>query len=172
SPVHSCVRGRTDCCTYRRWTGSPLLTSSRCGDDATPKTCNAGSSAPSCFTVKIYKQIGGFIDSHAMQLCGFQLGGEPLPDGNCQILGGRDTREKIRHFLVKKMVIKSVEHFAIQNLFQLLAVKDKRRAQIHFALHRYFQRVIISMAIRIVALAKNPAIFLRRKIRVVIVMRS
>ena len=73
-----------------------------------------------------------------MQLRGLKLKCKPLPDGDGQIFGGRDAREKFRHFLVQKTVVERVQYFAVQNFFQLLQVNDKAGARIDFPLHSYF----------------------------------
>jgi hypothetical protein len=69
-------------------------------------------------------------------------------------------------------MVHGIEHFAVHDFFQLLEVDDKSGAGIDLTFYGDFQRVVVAVAIRITGLAKDAAIFFRREIRIVIVMRG
>src|SRR5208282_4241903 len=106
-----CARARRDYYTCRRSRGFLPPTFRRYASGATPKTCSGGSGAPSCFPVKIDKQVRRFIDAHAMQLRRIEFRHETLPDGDGEVLGRWDPGEELGHLLVQEAMVERVEHF-------------------------------------------------------------
>ena len=68
-------------------------------------------------------------------------------------------------------MIHGIDHFAIHDLLELFQVHHETGALVHIALHRNFQGVVVAMAVRIIALAKNALVLLRGEFRIVVVMR-
>src|SRR6267143_6094687 len=104
-----------------------------------PKTCIAGSDRPSCFSVgifavKIYEQVGGFVDAHAMQLRRLEFRCEALPNGDGEVLRRWNLGEKLGYFFVQKAMVERVEHFPAHDVLQLLQVDDESRLRIDRAL--------------------------------------
>src|SRR5690242_18566595 len=69
-------------------------------------------------------------------------------------------------------MIERVDHLAIHDVLQLFQVHHEAGAGIHLPFDRDFQGVIVSMAIRVIALAENALVLLRRKLGVVIIVGS
>jgi hypothetical protein len=69
-------------------------------------------------------------------------------------------------------MVKDVQHFAVENFFQLFQIQYEAGFRVDLAFNRYFKRVVVPVAIEVVALAEKALVLFRRKIRVVIVMRS
>ena len=67
-------------------------------------------------------------------------------------------------------MIHALGDFALQNLFQFLEVEDHAGCRVGFARHSDFQRVVVSVAMRVIALAKDPLVLLRAHGRVVVQM--
>src|SRR5438067_13810850 len=85
---------------------------------------------------------------------------------------GRDLAGKLWHLFIQVPMVERIHDFAIHDLLELLQVHYKTGASIHFALHRHFQSVIVSVAMRIIALAEEALVLLCGKFRVVIIMRG
>src|SRR5438270_9109408 len=69
-------------------------------------------------------------------------------------------------------MVHALHDFLFENLFQFFQIQHHAGDWIGLALDGYLQRVIMAMAMGIVALTKNTAVLLGRKIRVVVEMRS
>ena len=65
-------------------------------------------------------------------------------------------------------MIHALHHFAFENVFQFFQIKYHAGRRIGFARHRDLQCVIVSVAIRVVALSEDSTVLLGRKIRIVI----
>ena len=102
----------------------------------------------------------------------FQLWLEALPHRDCQIFRRRNFGEKLWNFLVEEAMIHGVEHLAVHDFLELLEVDHKSRARIDFALHRDFERVVVAVSVRIVALAEDALVFFRREVGIMVVMRG
>ena len=107
-----------------------------------------------------------------MQLCGLEFGAEALPDGNGEIFSRRDRLEKFRNLFIQEAVIEGIEDLAVHDVFQLLKVDDESRTRIDRAFDCDFKRVVVPVTIRVVALAENALVLLRREIRIVVIVRS
>ena len=68
-------------------------------------------------------------------------------------------------------MIHPLAHFPLQDILQFLQIEHHSRRRVRLARHRHFQNVIVSVPVRIIALAEDAAILLRREIRVVIEVR-
>ena len=73
---------------------------------------------------------------------------------------------------VQKAVVHGVEDFALHDVFELLEIDHEARARIHFALHRDFQRVVVSVAVGVVAFAEEAQVLVGREGGIVIVVRG
>src|SRR5438309_4972273 len=69
-------------------------------------------------------------------------------------------------------MVHALHDFLFENLFQFFQIQHHAGDWIGLALDSHLQRVIMTMAMGIVALTKNTAVFLGRKIWVVVEMRS
>src|SRR6266849_960912 len=127
---------------------------------------------PSWLTKEINEQVWGFIHPHAVQLRGAQLGCQALPDRDRQVLCSWNPGREFRHFLVEKTMVHGVKDFAVQNFLQLLQVHDEAGAWVHLALDRDLKRVVMAVAVGIIAFAENAAILFRSEVRVVVIVRS
>ena len=65
-----------------------------------------------------------------------------------------------------------VEHFAVQDLFQLLEIDDEAGPRIDFTLHCDFQSVVVTVAVGVVAFAEDALVLLRSEFRIVVVVRG
>src|SRR5437667_8395309 len=97
---------------------------------------------------------------------------EKLPDDSRNILASRNLARQLRHFIVQMAMVHAPHDFLFENLFQFFQIQHHAGDGIGLALDGYLQRVIMTMAMGIVALTKNTAVLLGRKIRVVVEMRS
>ena len=123
-------------------------------------------------SVEIDEQIWGFIDADAVQLCFLELRFQALPDCDCQIFRGRNLSEKFRDLLVEEAVVHGVEHFVVHHFLELLEIDDETRVGIDLALYRDFQRVVVAVPVRVVALSEDAAILFGRKVGIVIIVRG
>src|SRR5258708_7075598 len=69
-------------------------------------------------------------------------------------------------------MIHALHDFAFENLFQFFQIQHHAGHRIRLALDGYFQRVIVPVAVRVIALSKDSTVLLSRKIRVVVDMRG
>src|SRR5580704_19496802 len=95
-----------------------------------------------------------------------------MPDGNGQILCGRNAVEEFGDFLIQEALVNRIQYFTVQDFFQLLQVDHKTRTWIDFAFHRDFQGVIVPVAVGIIAFPENTLVLLGSELRAVIVVRS
>ena len=65
-------------------------------------------------------------------------------------------------------MIHALHHFALENVLQFFQIKYHAGRRIRLARHRDFQGVIVSVAVRVIALSKDSTVLLGRKIRIVI----
>src|SRR5256885_1856690 len=72
-----------------------------------------------------------------------------------------NLRLEFRHFEIQVTMIHALHDFAFENFFQVLQIEDHSGDGIRFAGDCNFKSVIVAVAVRIVALAKN-AFVLRR----------
>src|SRR5215469_12667457 len=107
-----------------------------------------------------------------MQTRAFELSFEALPNGDCQILSCRNLREEFGNFLVKEPMIHSVEDFPMHDLLELLEIDDEPGTLINLPLHRNFERVVMAMSIRIIALAEQVLVLFRGEDRIVVIVRG
>ena len=68
-------------------------------------------------------------------------------------------------------MVERIEHFPVQDLFEVLEVDDKAGPRVQAALHRHFEGVVVPVSVRVVALAEDAAVLLRGEFRVVIKVR-
>src|ERR1022692_1857723 len=125
----------------------------------------------SCFTVKIHKQLWSFIHPHPVQPGALELGGQALPDGYRDVFRGGDFVQELRYLFIEETVVHGVEHFAVDDFFELLEVDYETGAGVDFAFYRDFERVVVAVAIRVIALAEDAAVFFRSERRIVVVVR-
>lgn len=112
------------------------------------------------------------IHPHTMQLGRRQLRRETLPNGDGQIFSCWNASGKFGHFSVQESMIHGVEHFAIHSFFELLQINYKTGSRIDLSLHRDFEDVIVSVSVGVVAFPEQAPVLLRRKLRIVVVVRS
>lgn len=111
------------------------------------------------------------VHSHSVQLgCG-ELGRKAIPDGDGQILSGRNPALKFRDFFVQKAMVHGIEYFMVHDFLQSLQVNDEPGAWIDLALNRNFEHIIVTVPVGVVALPEQTLVLLRRKLRIVVVMR-
>src|ERR1700730_14334575 len=93
------------------------------------------------------------------------------PNHSGDVLASRNLPRELGNFVVKKSMIHTVGHFALQNLFQFLEVEHHACSRIGLPRDSYFQHVIVSVSMRVIAFAEYATVLLRRKRRVVVEMR-
>ena len=93
---------------------------------------------------------------------------EQFPDDARDVFAGRDLARQFGNFVIQEAVIHAIHDFALEDVFQLFQVENHASHGIRFAGNRDFENVIVSVAVRIIALAKNPAVLLIRKFRIVV----
>ena len=71
----------------------------------------------------------------------------------------------------RRLMVERVEHFPVHDVFQLLEVDHKARPPIDRTRHRNFERVVVSVPVRVIAFAKKTRVLFRRECRIVIVVR-
>ena len=86
---------------------------------------------------------------------------EELPDDAGNIFAGGNLAGELRHFVVQMTMIHTLHDFAFENAFQFFQVQHHAGDGIGFALDRHLQRVIVAVAMGIIALPKNAAVLLR-----------
>ena len=112
-----------------------------------------------------------FIDADSVQFRVAQLGRKALPDGDSQVLGCRNPRGKFWDFLIEEAVVHGVENLAVHNLFELLEINHKTGARVDFTFHGYFEYVVVTVPIGVIALSEELPVLLRGKIRIVVIVR-
>src|ERR1051325_4609706 len=93
-----------------------------------------------------------------MQLRHFELWFEPIPNRDRQILSCWNRGLKFSHFFIQKPVVDGIDHFAVHDFLEFLQIDHKAGMLIHGAFDCYFQGVIVTMTMRIIALSKNPLV--------------
>jgi len=106
-----------------------------------------------------------------MQISARNLRLQKSPDDGGNVLAGRNLPGEFGNFIIQKPVIHAVGDFALQNFFQFLEVKHHARGRIGLARYSYFQHVIVTVTMRIIALPKDAPILLRRESRIMVEMR-
>ncbi len=112
------------------------------------------------------------IYPYPVQLGVGQLGRETLPDGDCEVLGRRNTGEKFWHFFVQEAMVHGIEDLAVHGFFELLQVNHEAGAGIDLSLDRDFEDVVVPVPVGVIALAEEAPVLLRRKLRIVVVVRG
>ena len=106
-----------------------------------------------------------------MQLRIRKLGNETLPNGDGDVFCCRDMVEKLGNFFIQEAVVHGIEDFAVHDFFEPFEIDHEAGARIDFAFYRDLQRVVVAVAVRIIAFAENAAVLVRRELRIVIVVR-
>ena len=88
---------------------------------------------------------------------------------NCQITAAMFSQVGILpvefgHLVIQVAVVHAIHHFALQNIFQFFQVEDHAGGGVGLAGDSHFQRVVVPVAMRIIALAEDAAVFFRRKL--------
>jgi len=96
---------------------------------------------------------------------------EQFPDDARDVFASRDLARQFGNFVIQEAVIHAIYDFALENIFQLFEIENHSSHGIRFAGNRDFENVIVSVAVRIIALAKNTAILLVREFRIVVAVR-
>jgi hypothetical protein len=112
------------------------------------------------------------VHPHPVQFGIRELGREALPYRDGQVLGGGNLRPKFRDFFVQEAMVHGVEHFAVHGFFELLEIYHETGARIDLTLDRDFEHVVVPVPVRVIALAEQSPVLLRRKLRIVIVVRG
>jgi hypothetical protein len=99
-----------------------------------------------------------------MQFGSLDLILQALPDGDGQVLGGRNDLFEFRNFEIQMAVVVYVDYLALDHFFELFEVDDKARNGVYLALYGDFQGVVVAMPISIRALAEKTQVFLRRQL--------
>src|SRR5467141_1746675 len=100
------------------------------------------------------------------------FGLQQLPDYASNVLTSRNLSGQFSDVVIEMTMIHALHDFAFENLFQFFQVQDHAGHRIRLALDGYFQRVIVPVAVRVIALPEDSTVLLSRKIRVVINMRG
>ena len=74
-----------------------------------------------------------------MQPCRVELGLQPLPDCDRDILRGGKLAGELRDFLIEMAMVEVVEDLTVQNVLQQLEIDDKSSNRIDLASDRDFQ---------------------------------
>jgi hypothetical protein len=69
-------------------------------------------------------------------------------------------------------MVHALRNFAIQDLFQLLQIKNHSGDRIGLASDSDFKRVVVAMAMRIIAFAEDAPVLFRGQSGIVVQMRS
>ena len=93
-----------------------------------------------------------------------------LPDDDSQVLGGRNARRKFRYFFVEEAVVHGVEDLAMHDLLELAEINNKAGSRVDFPFHGYFDHIVVTMSVGIVAFSEQTLVLLRGQIRVVIIV--
>src|SRR5579864_2490697 len=152
--------------------GSLLRTWNPSAAGAKPKTSNAASGKLSCLTVVIHKQVGRLIQPYAVQSGNIQLGLKPLPDGHRKIFCGRNAVPKFLYLFIQEPMVYCLDHLTVHDVLELFQVHHKAGALVNLSFDRHLERVIVAVAVRVIAFAEEAPVLLRGKLRVVIVVRS
>src|SRR5271156_1467414 len=97
------------------------------------RTCNVGSGVlscwssclKSCFPINVNKEVGSLVKTHAMQFGGCEFRRQASPDGNGEVLRGRNLGEELGYLLVQEAMVERVEHFPAHYVFQLFQVNHE-----------------------------------------------
>src|SRR5579884_3094256 len=127
--------------------------------DGTPRTCTALSSALSFFAVHIHVQIVGLIQPHSMQPGAIQLSCQPVPNCDRQVFRCGNFVAKLRYLFIEVTMIEHIDYLAVHDVLELLQVHYKARARVHLSRDCDLQGVVMSVPMRIVALAENALVF-------------
>src|SRR5215472_219324 len=79
---------------------------------------------------------------------------------------------EFHNLLVQESMIQHVDDFPVHNLLELFQVNHKPRPLIDLTFDRYFQRVVVAVAVRVVALPKKTFVLFRGELRIVVEVRS
>src|ERR1022692_3187995 len=122
--------------------------------------------------VEIDEEVGGFVDADAVETGFLEFGFQALPDGDCEIFGGRNLGEEFGNFFVQEAVVHGIEDFAVHHFLELLEIDDEAGTGIDFSLYRDFEGVVVAVAVGVVAFAEDAAVLVRREVRIVVVVRG
>jgi len=68
-------------------------------------------------------------------------------------------------------MVHSLQHFAVQKVFQLLEIDDESRGGIDLALYRYLQGIVVPVPIQVGALAEDATVLFLGPLRIMVIMR-
>ena len=60
--------------------------------------------------------------------------------------------------MIQVLMVHSLDHFALQNVLQFFQVKDHAGCRIGFSRNRHFERVIVSVSMRIATFAEDALV--------------
>src|SRR5437660_1637594 len=127
---------------------------------------------PQFHSSRVLKRIHqGLFQSHLFQMCVAESALQNIVDLLTQVLGSRYGSRKPWQ-RVQVLVIKALQDLALDELIQIDQIADHAGALIHRPANRDFERVAVTVSMGVVALAEDALVFVRRELRVVVVMRS
>ena len=95
-----------------------------------------------------------------------------MPDGDGQIFRRWDAGEELGNLFIEEAVVHRIEHFPVHDFLKFFGIDDEAGATINVAFDGDFERVVVAVAVRVIALAEQAKVFFRSEIRVVVVMRG
>ena len=84
---------------------------------------------------------------------------QPTKNLDAKILGRRNLLAKLRNLVIERAVIEGFEYFALNEAIEIGEIRDHASGWINVARQAYFQNIIMSVAMRVVAFAVEARIF-------------
>ncbi len=101
--------------------------------------------------------ISGFLDADALKLCVGKRLQAPV-NLDAQILGGRYFIEKHRDIFIERFVIEFLENLTFDESVQVGEIRDHAGGWVYAPRHADFDYIVMTVAMGIVAFAKNSPI--------------
>lgn len=107
-----------------------------------------------------------------MQAGAVQFSVESLPDGDCEIFRCGNLFAEFRNLFIQMPMIQRFNHFPVYQILEPLEIDDEAGTLVHLAGNCDLYDVVVPMAMRIIAFAKDALVLFRGKRGVVIEVRG
>src|ERR1700683_4582593 len=146
-----------------------------CAAGATQEMCICAKvvrSLPYFLTIAINEQVRRFVESHAIKTALRNFGRKQVPNYNCDVLTRGDQALQLWHLIIQEAVVHPLHHFIFKQVLQLAKIEHHPSSRIGLPFHSNLERVIVSVPMRIIALAENALVLLGGKSWIVVEVRS
>lgn len=116
----------------------------------------------SWLSVEVGEEVGHLVDADAVEAGVGDAAFETAPDGDGDVLGGRDEDGELGDFEVEVTVVVDADDLGVEDVLDELEIDDEAGDGIDLAGEGDLKSVVVAVAVAIGALAEDALVLVRR----------